>query len=288
MALLHPGRPVRKSLYGVAFLYGLIVRLRNACYRFGWCRSSRVACRVVSVGNLTVGGTGKTPVVILLTQWLQSQGRRVAVLSRGYKRASGGSQRLVSDGVTVLAGPSEAGDEPFLLARRCPEAVVAVGADRAALGQWILAQYPVDCMILDDGFQHRGLRRDVDLVLLDATDATGLDAMAPAGRLREPLQGLVRATAVVVTRADSKEEVEPPVEGRDESVIPGNYEWVSRIVRGHSNLRRHLTPLPYLRAWQRLCRSLAERRETADEDNGKALLDRLYASSAGTAVVGKR
>ncbi|MBH0196447.1 MAG: hypothetical protein HP494_12855 [Nitrospira sp.] len=80
----------------------------------------------------------------------------------------------------------------------------------------------------------------------------------------------------------------PPVEGRDESVIPGNYEWVSRIVRGHSNLRRHLTPLPYLRAWQRLCRSLAERRETAGEDNGKALLDRLYASSTRTDAVGTR
>jgi len=208
MAFLHPGRPVRKGLYGVAFLYGLIVRLRHACYRFGWCRSSQIPCRVVSVGNLTVGGTGKTPVVILLTQWLQSQGRRVAVLSRGYKRAGGTPQQLVSDGVTILAGPSEAGDEPFLLARRCPKAVVAVGADRAELGQWVLAQHPVDCMILDDGFQHLGLRRDVDLVLLDATDATGLDAMAPAGRLREPLQGLVRATAVVVTRADSKEEVE--------------------------------------------------------------------------------
>lgn len=208
MAFLHPGQPVRKGLCGVAFLYGLIVRLRHACYRFGWCRSLQMPCRVVSVGNLTVGGTGKTPVVILLTQWLQSQGRRVAVLSRGYKRASGVPQLLVSDGVTVLADPSEAGDEPFLIARRCPKAIVAVGADRAALGQWVLAQHPVDCMILDDGFQHLGLRRDVDLVLLDATDATGLDAMAPAGRLREPLDGLVRATAVVVTRADSKEEVE--------------------------------------------------------------------------------
>jgi hypothetical protein len=81
---------------------------------------------------------------------------------------------------------------------------------------------------------------------------------------------------------------QPPVEGCDESVIPGNYEWVSRIVRGHSNLRRHLTPLPYLRAWQRLCRSLAERRETASEDNGKALLDRLYASPVRAYAVAKR
>jgi tetraacyldisaccharide 4'-kinase len=108
----------------------------------------------------------------------------------------------------MLAGPSEAGDEPFLMAQRCPCAIVAVGADRVALGWWVVEQHPVDCMILDDGFQHLALRRDVDLVLLDATDAVGLDAMAPAGRLREPLQGLERASAVVVTRADSKEDVE--------------------------------------------------------------------------------
>jgi tetraacyldisaccharide 4'-kinase len=163
---------------------------------------------VISVGNLTVGGTGKTPIVILLTEWLQAKRRRVAVLSRGYKRIGAERYLLVSNGSRLLVGPSEAGDEPFLVAQRCPQAIVAVGVDRAALGRWVLEQFPVDCMILDDGFQHRALQRDVDLVLLDATDATGLDAMFPAGRLREPLRSLERATAVVITRADSKEGVE--------------------------------------------------------------------------------
>jgi tetraacyldisaccharide 4'-kinase len=163
---------------------------------------------VISVGNVTVGGTGKTPIVILLTEWLQARGQRVAVVSRGYKRVSADPYLLVSDGSRLLVGPSEAGDEPYLVARRCPKAIVAVGADRAALGRWVLEQFPVDCMILDDGFQHCALQRDVDLVLLDATDATGLDAMFPAGRLREPLRGLERATAVLITRADSKEGVE--------------------------------------------------------------------------------
>ncbi len=208
MALLHPGQPVRKCLYGVAWLYGLIVRFRFWCYDRGWLPSSRLPCPVLSVGNLTVGGTGKTPIVILLTQWLQADGQRVAVLSRGYKRTNKASYLLVSNGTRSLVGPSEAGDEPFLIARHCPQAIVAVGADRAALGRWVLEQYPVDYMILDDGFQHRALHRDVDLVLLDATDATGLDAMLPAGRLREPLTGLARATAVLVTRADSKKDVE--------------------------------------------------------------------------------
>lgn len=208
MALLHPGQPVRRGLRGVAALYGLIVRVRPWCYRRGLLTSSRLPCRVVSVGNLTVGGTGKTPMVILLTEWLQAKGQRVAVLSRGYKRMSKTPHLLVSDGRKLLVGLSEAGDEPFLIARRCPQAIVAVGADRAALGRWVLDQHPVDCVILDDGFQHRALHRDVDLVLLDATDATGLDAMLPAGRLREPFNGLERATAVIITRADSKDDVE--------------------------------------------------------------------------------
>ena len=207
MALLHPGRPVRTWLGWAAFFYGLIVRFRYWCYGRGWFASLRLPCRVVSVGNLTVGGTGKTPIVILLANWLRAEGRRVAVLSRGYKRAAGEEYLLVSDGVCISAGPADAGDEPFLIAQRCPGAIVAVGADRAALGRWVLSQHAVECMILDDGFQHLGLHRDVDIVLLDATDAAGLDAMVPAGRLREPLEGLSRATAVAVTRAEFRDEV---------------------------------------------------------------------------------
>ena len=208
MALFDPGRPVRTWLQSVAVLYGLVVRIRLCGYRRGWFASSRLSCPVVSVGNLTVGGTGKTPMVILLAEWLQAEGRQVAILSRGYKRTGIDSQLLVSDGTKLLASPSQSGDEPFLMARRCPRAVVAVGSDRVALGRWVLDQFPVDCILLDDGFQHVSLQRNVDLVLLDATDATGLDAMLPAGRLREPLNGLARATAVVITRADSKDEVE--------------------------------------------------------------------------------
>lgn len=208
MALLQPGQPVRTWLRWAAFFYGLLVRSRGWWDRLGGATPSRLPCRVVSVGNLTVGGTGKTPVVILLTEWLQAEGLKVAVLSRGYKRTKGADRLLVSDGDRLLAGPLEAGDEPFLIAKRCPSAIVAVGADRAEVGRWVLAQHKVDCVVLDDGFQHRRLHRDVDLVLLDATDAAGLDALVPAGRLREPLEGLARATAVVVTRADSRENVE--------------------------------------------------------------------------------
>jgi tetraacyldisaccharide 4'-kinase len=109
---------------------------------------------------------------------------------------------LVSNGERLLADPHEAGDEPFLMAQRCPKAIVAVGADRYELGGWVLNRFPIDCLILDDGFQHRGLYRDVNLLLVDATDAAGLAALVPAGRLREPLRAAARATAIVVTRAD--------------------------------------------------------------------------------------
>lgn len=208
MSFLSPGQPVRTGLYWIAGLYGLITQIRRWCYRHGWLVTARLPCPVISVGNLTVGGTGKTPFVIFLAQQLMAKGRRVAILSRGYKRTGSTPQVLVSDGVHILADPSESGDEPFLMAQRCPQAIVAVGANRVALGRWVLERHPVDCMILDDGFQHLALHRDVDLVLLDATDAAGLDALLPAGRLREPLHELDRASAVVITRADSRHEVD--------------------------------------------------------------------------------
>jgi tetraacyldisaccharide 4'-kinase len=208
MAFLQPGQPVRHGLQWVAGLYGLVTRLRLWGYRQGWFSITRLPCWVVSVGNLTVGGTGKTPVVILLAQRLMAKGQRVAILSRGYKRMSTRPHLLVSNGSRLLAGPSEAGDEPFLIAQRCPNAIVAVGADRVALGRWVLKHHPVDCIVLDDGFQHRALHRDVDLVLLDATDGAGLDALLPAGRLREPLSGVDRASAIIITRAEVRQDVD--------------------------------------------------------------------------------
>jgi tetraacyldisaccharide 4'-kinase len=177
-------------------------------YEAGWFRRRALPVPVISIGNLTVGGTGKTPMAIHMAEWLRREGKRVAVLSRGYRRTSRTPQLLVSDGTRTLAGPDEAGDEPYLIARRCPGAVVAVGADRYRLGRWVLSQFPVDCILLDDGFQHVGLHRDVDLLLIDATDAQGLDQVLPAGRLREPIQAAARATALIVTRAEKQTEVD--------------------------------------------------------------------------------
>ena len=189
-------------------VYGSVVTGRALLYDRGWWLRQRLSGRVISVGNLTVGGTGKTPIVIWIVQRLLARGVRVAVLSRGYRRRSQASRVLVSDGQQLLANPAEAGDEPYLIARRCPTAIVAVGADRYGLGRWVLEQHPVDCYVLDDGFQHLGLHRDVDLVLVDVTDPEGLKSLLPAGRLREPLTALKRASAVLLTRAESNEDVE--------------------------------------------------------------------------------
>ena len=200
--MLNPGTKVRWWLMWAAIPYGVVARLRALLYYWGWFAQRRLSVPVLSVGNLTLGGTGKTPVVIVLADWLLAQGKRVAILSRGYRRTSTDLYLLVSNGERLLVGPNEAGDEPFLMAQRCPKAIVAVGADRYELGYWVLDRFPIDCLILDDGFQHLGLYRDVNLLLVDATDAEGLAALVPAGRLREPLQAAVRASAIMVTRAD--------------------------------------------------------------------------------------
>ena len=189
----------------VGYPYELAARVRLWGYDRGWFRTHRLPRPVISIGNLTVGGTGKTPVVMHVVDQLTAQGKRVAILSRGYRRRSKAPQLLVSDGQQVLVGPDEAGDEPYLMARRCPHAVVAVGADRYALGQWVLNRLPVDCFVLDDGFQHVQLPRDVNLLLVDATDPAGLRAALPAGRLREPLSAAARASAVLLTRVDREQ-----------------------------------------------------------------------------------
>ena len=193
----------------IGYPYELAARIRLSCYERGWFLTQRLPRPVISVGNLTVGGTGKTPVVIYLVERLAAQGKRVGILSRGYRRRSTTPQLLVSDGQRILVGPEEAGDEPHLIARRCPQAVVAVGADRHALGQWVLSQLPVDCFVLDDGFQHVQLHRDVNLLLVDATDLDGLGGGLPVGRLREPLSAAARASVVLITRVQQSSDAEP-------------------------------------------------------------------------------
>lgn len=184
-------------------IYGVIANLRNLLYDRGVFDSFDLAAKTISIGNITVGGTGKTPLVAYVSATLAERGERVCVLTRGYGRKNPRERVLVSDGEKILADPSEAGDEPFELARKLlGKAVVIADADRVSAAEWAKRRFGVTAFVLDDGFQHRKLKRGVDIVCIDATDPFGGDKMLPAGRLREPVANLRRADIIVITRAD--------------------------------------------------------------------------------------
>ena len=193
-----------RRLLGRAF--GALASLRVAAYRRGLLPRVRLAGPVVSVGNLGVGGSGKTPVVLRVAEILRDAGEPVAVLSRGYRGSFRGEALVVSDGSRVLAGAAEAGDEPVMLARALPGVVVAVGARRDAVGRAVEARFGRRVHVLDDGFQHLRLERDLDLVCLDARDLE--DRPLPAGRLRERPSALDRADLVLITRLEAATEAE--------------------------------------------------------------------------------
>lgn len=180
--------------------YAFALRVRAFCYRTGVFRSHSLDRPVISVGNITVGGTGKTPTVIMLAKLLMGHGKRVAVLSRGYRSKSAGEPRIVSDGKSILLSPAEAGDEPYLMARSVPGLMVVTGADRYRAGLLALEQLKPDMFILDDGFQHLRLRRDLNILLLDCRAPFGNGRALPAGPLREPLPAAARADLVIYTR----------------------------------------------------------------------------------------
>ncbi len=190
------------ALSPLAAAYGAAMKARAALFNSGVLAVRRAPFPVVCVGNLSMGGTGKTPVVEAVCRILQRQGRRPAVVSRGYRRQTPPGQFvLVSDGNRVLADAARAGDEPVLLARLLPGAPVAVCADRARACAELAARSLCDVAILDDGFQHLALARDLNLVLLDATADLRAMRLIPAGTLREPVSALSRAALVIHTKA---------------------------------------------------------------------------------------
>lgn len=185
--------------------YWLAVSFRNLFFDLGAIRIHRVGVPVVSVGNITTGGTGKTPFVILLAGMLAGTGRKVAVVSRGYRRKKTSKGPLVvSDGTVVRCDVGESGDEPMLIARRLLKdgVLVLVGADRVKTAE-AAASLGAEIVILDDGFQHRRLHRDMDIVLLDAEKPLDNGLLLPASRLRESPGSLWRADAVVLTRSEN-------------------------------------------------------------------------------------
>jgi tetraacyldisaccharide 4'-kinase len=186
-----------------SMLYGAIVNARALLYEKGFFKSHDLGAPTISVGNITVGGTGKTPLVAFAAEVLAEKGEKVCILTRGYKRENESERVLVSDGEKILVDAAQAGDEPSELARKLlGKAAVLADADRAEAGKWARENLGTTAFVLDDAFQHRKVKRDLDIVCVDATNPFGNRKLMPAGILREPLRNLRRADAIVITRAN--------------------------------------------------------------------------------------
>ena len=184
-------------------IYSAIIGARFVLYRKGIFQSHDLGVPVVSVGNLTVGGTGKTPLVAWIARELAEKGHRVCVLTRGYKRSNPNERVLVSDGDEILADAKQSGDEAFELAQKLKGfAAVIADKNRVEAGNWARKELGITAFVLDDAFQHFKLKRDLDIVTVDATNPFGNGKPLPAGTLRESPKSLRRADAVVITRSD--------------------------------------------------------------------------------------
>ena len=198
--------PIRLLFIPLSWLYGAIVSIRNRLYAVGVFKARKLPCRVISVGNIAVGGTGKTPAVIAVAKRLEKQNLHVAILLRGYKRESREKVTIVSDGKKVCASLKESGDEAYMMAKHLSGIPIIVGRQRYQAGRVALERFDVDVLLLDDGFQHRQLARDVDILTVPARSIVGLQAapknregLLPVGILREPPTALQRADVILLT-----------------------------------------------------------------------------------------
>ncbi len=216
----------------ISFIYGFIVKIRVLFYRKNFLKTRKLPCVVISIGNITAGGSGKTPMAIYLAEVIKETGLKPVVLSRGYRGSMENGMGVAGDGSLVLSTPEAAGDEPYMMAKRCSFPVV-VGKDRFKTGMMAVKLFNPDVIILDDGFQHVQLRRDIDLVLFDFKAPFGNKRLLPAGRLREfPDDMKKRADAVIFTRSQSVEsckkgpvnDMNHKITARDKCKIPKDHE----------------------------------------------------------------
>lgn len=222
---------MNRSLIPLADLYGVGTRLRERAFHKGWLRSRQLSRPVVSVGNLTVGGSGKTPLVAEVAEILIRRGFKPAILTRGYGRERGPDLIVLEPKPDRSPDRRVVGDEPALLARALPQVPVIICADRYRGGQLAEDRFHVDVHILDDGFQHFALKRNVDLVAVDLTQDLSHEALLPVGRLREPVSALTRADMIVLTRA----EIQDPISMEE---LVGRINSKSPIFRCTTRLRR--------------------------------------------------
>ena len=184
--------------------YSLVMLVRAYLYRNDiFLKSQRLPVPVISIGNLTLGGTGKTPMVRYVTRLLLDRGVRPAIVSRGYGGKAAGRINIVADRTKTLLPPEMAGDEPFMLAEALPGVPVLTGSQRARVARHAVEAFGANLIVMDDGFQHLALRRDLDLVLFSARTLLGNGRVFPGGELREPLSALGRAHAFVITGVDA-------------------------------------------------------------------------------------
>lgn len=204
--------PVKIIAYVLSFFYRLIINFRNWLYDHRLLKEVKLPCPVISVGNITVGGTGKTPCVIMLAQMLQENGFKPAILSRGYGGKNINTANIVSDGNKILLDSETAGDEPFLIAQVLKGIPVITGAKRIVTGKTAIRQFGANVLICDDAMQHRQIFRDINLVLLDGQNLQENNHILPRGRLREPISELKRASAIVLTRANEARQTNDQIE----------------------------------------------------------------------------
>lgn len=192
--------PFEWVLYACSQVYQLVVRFRIYLYEKSVLKQRSLPCKVVSIGNITVGGTGKTPMVHYVANLLKGLGLKVAVISRGYGGYAQHSGGIVSNGKTTFMGVRASGDEPQLLVSKLKGIPLLVGKDRYRAGRQAISSLGASVLVLDDGFQHLPLKRDLDLLLLDSTRPFGNGYCIPRGTLREPVEQIKRASTLVLTR----------------------------------------------------------------------------------------
>ncbi|MFO7962481.1 MAG: tetraacyldisaccharide 4'-kinase [Desulfobacterales bacterium] len=195
-----PRPPIAVLLFMLSKVYHGVVFARNRLYDRRIMPIRKLPCRVVSIGNICVGGTGKTPMTVYTARLLKAMGCTVSVISRGYKGKAEKAGGIVSDGESVLMDAAHAGDEPRMMAGMLKGVPVIIGSDRYAAGMKAVSDFGAEILVLDDGFQHRRVFRDADLVLLDYRRPFGNSRLLPRGRLREPVEAMARSHGIVATR----------------------------------------------------------------------------------------